>query len=127
MTYVSVLVLIWLLFSVPFPNIHCPFGRLGPYSIGVLEKRSNQGFVQQYKYLIINTFKIPSYESNSLSCFHRACKMYPCPASLGGAISPTMSTATLLNNVSINGIDPNYCLLSLNNKITIKSIFVCAI
>ena len=49
--------------------------------------------------------------------------MYRCPASLGGAIGPTMSTATLFNGIAINDIDPNYCLLSLNNKITIKSIF----
>ena len=49
--------------------------------------------------------------------------MYQCPTSLGGAISPTMSSSTLLNGISINGIYPNYCLLSLNNKIKIKSIF----
>ena len=48
--------------------------------------------------------------------------MYGCPASLGETISQTKSTATLLNGVSINGIDPNFCFLSLNNKITIKSI-----
>ena len=39
--------------------------------------------------------------------------MYRCPASLRGAIGPTMSTATLLNGVSINGIDPNGTFLTL--------------
>ena len=39
--------------------------------------------------------------------------MYRCLASLGGAIGPTMSTATLLNGVSINGIDPSGTFLTL--------------
>ena len=40
-------------------------------------------------------------------------KMYRYPASLWGAVGPTMSTTTLLNGISINGINSNGTFLTI--------------
>ena len=51
--------------------------------------------------------------SGHLVAWSTRVKMYQCPASLRGAIGPTMSIASLLNGVLINGIDPDGTFLTI--------------